>query len=557
MEGFRSRRPARSKDGCLTCKRRKVRCNEQRPRCSHCERLNLECNWPLTHHKVNHQASISRNPSNGISQQQQESCPHEISANAFEGFDFANLLSEDPTNSVFANYIWPDEPHTFAPAGSSTRDSGSVVLPQWQQQSPSAASTGPTENNSLVESFFNMKVPPILEPIETGPKWLSTRSLFETMSSESYMVRLAIMSFSAVQYQVSGTDPHMDHRSFYDKASKELSRTLLECGKDVQLVTQQLKHILATVFLLTYADLVTEREDIAHSNLKEAHLVIHRADKSKLGSLERKLISWVRLLDARAVSAGGEGLFLADKLETANPTPNRGSPVTKLVSQEAIDAEVEEVLFDILYQPGIEFFQKVQSFMGRITMIDRWHRARDTVEDETEVMAIAATIRKDLGLLYDQRPALMDYAVSGHITDKFLSPNLVLPVTRSFQTYLANFHACYIHLHRVAYKHLPRSKNVSAACSTIKALAHQMMNSGTALPVNLLWPLMMWGCEEDDLNERQWIVQTIQSMEHNATNAKRIAELLVEVQRRQNTGGARVDVREVSYQMFQQAFAIV
>ncbi|THZ10837.1 hypothetical protein D6C95_00266 [Aureobasidium pullulans] len=24
---------------------RKVRCNEQRPRCSHCERLNLQCAW--------------------------------------------------------------------------------------------------------------------------------------------------------------------------------------------------------------------------------------------------------------------------------------------------------------------------------------------------------------------------------------------------------------------------------------------------------------------------------------------------------------------------------
>lgn len=38
-------RPARSKNGCLTCRRRKVRCDEHRPRCSHCERLNLQCMW--------------------------------------------------------------------------------------------------------------------------------------------------------------------------------------------------------------------------------------------------------------------------------------------------------------------------------------------------------------------------------------------------------------------------------------------------------------------------------------------------------------------------------
>jgi hypothetical protein len=40
-----ARRQIRSRDGCLTCKRRKVKCDEQRPRCSHCERLNMECKW--------------------------------------------------------------------------------------------------------------------------------------------------------------------------------------------------------------------------------------------------------------------------------------------------------------------------------------------------------------------------------------------------------------------------------------------------------------------------------------------------------------------------------
>jgi|SRR5688572_30200035 hypothetical protein len=39
------RRPARSKTGCTTCRVRKVRCDETRPRCSHCFRLNLECRW--------------------------------------------------------------------------------------------------------------------------------------------------------------------------------------------------------------------------------------------------------------------------------------------------------------------------------------------------------------------------------------------------------------------------------------------------------------------------------------------------------------------------------
>lgn len=35
----------RSKNGCLTCKTRKKKCNEQKPTCSNCSRLNRECIW--------------------------------------------------------------------------------------------------------------------------------------------------------------------------------------------------------------------------------------------------------------------------------------------------------------------------------------------------------------------------------------------------------------------------------------------------------------------------------------------------------------------------------
>ncbi|OQE25200.1 hypothetical protein PENSTE_c006G03065 [Penicillium steckii] len=36
----------KSTTGCLRCKIRKVKCDEQRPRCSHCSRHNVICEWP-------------------------------------------------------------------------------------------------------------------------------------------------------------------------------------------------------------------------------------------------------------------------------------------------------------------------------------------------------------------------------------------------------------------------------------------------------------------------------------------------------------------------------
>ena len=48
-----SNKPARrghfkSRLGCLNCKRRRVKCNEQRPTCSPCQRLGLTCDYAIT-----------------------------------------------------------------------------------------------------------------------------------------------------------------------------------------------------------------------------------------------------------------------------------------------------------------------------------------------------------------------------------------------------------------------------------------------------------------------------------------------------------------------------
>jgi hypothetical protein len=66
----------------------------------------------------------------------------------------------------------------------------------------------------------------------------------------------------------------------------------------------------------------------------------------------------------------------------------------------------------------------VQSFMGRVSENDPWHRTRGTVEDENEVMTTAMCITHDLHQLYIQHPALMDHAVAGNLTEKHLSKNV-------------------------------------------------------------------------------------------------------------------------------------
>lgn len=126
------RRYIRSREGCLTCKyvtarseaitgreltqeklrRRKVKCDEQRPRCSHCERLNMECKWrPQTRSAA--QRRLPTNDMNGAAAEQNLSPATEAS----------------PGNSVFQPAHAVDEVFDYA---SFMWDSGDF----WQQVSP-------------------------------------------------------------------------------------------------------------------------------------------------------------------------------------------------------------------------------------------------------------------------------------------------------------------------------------------------------------------------------------------------------------------------------------
>ncbi|KAK2756191.1 hypothetical protein FQN54_005599 [Arachnomyces sp. PD_36] len=546
----------RSRNGCWTCKRRKVRCNEERPLCYHCQRLNLECVWQGT--TTPQRPSSSRNtgsdaPLDSNTTALQVGGPSPSS----DFFAFGQSVT-DPTEdfSLFQDLCLPDFGNFTAlepPSQERMRSSGpnassSHIAPS---QSPSQSLIA----NAEAEEPLPLHVPPILDPVENGPKCASVRALFGSMATSSPMVRNSIAAFAAIQSYTTGKK--VDYRHYYDKAETELSERLRKSDESMTADSNELRYVLTTIFFLTYINLLTGRLDLAYLNLAKAHNSLRNSGRGALCSSVQRIISWIRLLDARAASAGGEGVLVNDTSGIYPSTPSSTTSQSPESTGPNTYSETQEVIYDMLCQPGIAFFQEVQTITGRITKIAHNHRNRGSVEDETEVMAIAADISKDLSSLYDRRPPLMDHAVSGRITGDSLAEPLASAIVHSFQTYLTNFYACYIHLHRVAHRHLARSKVVITALCKIKEMIHLMINNNESLPVNMLWPLFLWGCEEDDYDECQWIIETIRGLQHVVTNANMTADVLQEIQRRQREAGTRVDSRSVCLELFNATFAIV
>ncbi|KAM0260091.1 hypothetical protein ACHAQJ_003016 [Trichoderma viride] len=564
-------------------RRRKVKCDEQRPRCSHCERLNLECKW-----RPHHAAALSKqrqdvNGESSTSGNQLILSPSTDQSPAATGlrtlqamdevFDYASFMwdpgsslwqQESPdmpaTNAVNTNIMEPS-PYTNRhadPLMISTYSDSMAIRENGNQPIDQNAS-GASER--LMEFFAKTATPPILAGVESQKKWFSIRQGLVAMSKSSRVLRCAILAFSNTLLCRSNLSWAFDDQNHYQEAAIEVEAYDGDSLNEHSLARECL---LAALFFLSYVDIIETRLDMAHRYLKQAYTIFQRGDKASFSHVEKQVLLWIRLLDARAVSAGGEGLFLSrdDEIELVEPSPASFDADTDdtAKSQDASSDDIEDVLFQVLYQPGIVFFQKVQSFMGRISKIDPWHRPRGTVDDEIEVMNIGASIATDLRSLYDQRPPLMDYAVAGKLAEPHISSHLAFTITRAFRTYLSNYYASKVHLHRVAYKHLPLTKEASDALTQIRKLAHQISSNlapDDSLPVNMLWPLLMLGVEEQDEDEKAWIKAQIMRMEGVAGNARITAQVLEEVQARQEASKTRADIRSVMHSVFNSCFAIL
>ncbi|KFZ14786.1 hypothetical protein V502_05896 [Pseudogymnoascus sp. VKM F-4520 (FW-2644)] len=364
-----SRRLPRSKIGCLTCRRRRVRCNEQKPRCSHCERLNLECLWrPIAPISANHR---QHTPQGGTDQRtwvcsdggQSTGTPSTFIRN---NNNFATVNSDFNDTFSYANFMWDHELqrsmvqdgswHDFgiSSAGGVTegimaeasrpveQSSGLSNRPEINHErivpnlDPTGADTSlimawndlggdedASEEGILKDYFAQTVVPPIIAQVETQSKWSSTRQILLTMSTNSSMVHYAILAFSDLLMKRTQTAHNLSRHRYYKLAKTELLRARKEqlLGKDAA-SPASFDDMLAVLFFLSYIDLLESRIANAHENLKEAYSIFQQISNVQSRTVTRRLISWIRLLDARAATTGGEGLFLAEENDDVLTQPS-------------------------------------------------------------------------------------------------------------------------------------------------------------------------------------------------------------------------------------------
>ncbi|KAB8242308.1 hypothetical protein BDV35DRAFT_384136 [Aspergillus flavus] len=479
----------RRRTGCLTCRARKVRCDEAKPTCANCTRLRLQCIY-----KTIVPGIASRRSTQRISQVPQQAftidsasthVPDRLDVNYFD-----TVLQPRELRPRRASHILPHQvtdhvlPSTSVPVsdfpsfdmlgfiGEITSDFEQKHLDLTNGVSAftlTSEALSPTTPGHVGDTSVETLPSPTdsqsegVQNVLSGDRtiWPETRKTYEEqLLSHFAEIDPPPTTFGSIALE-------------WNYASSEIQSCVTESMDD-----SLLKRALTAVFLLMLSEVISS-PDLGDSNtsyLHSAYLLLqrfHHRTKSWTG-FGHLIVSWISLLDVRALIAGRDG----DPLIELGMLDQAGTSEMDQRSEDELLSKPGYLIHNAIVGPAYSFLFKAQQVIRRIVCLDMHHRRRGTVSDEFEVLQVAHQIGADLEGLWNKRPRVLDVYDKPEELYNTLQPAVADEVCRTFRQYIANFLAIFIYLHRVAFVIYPRTDRVHRAVDQIIQLATVESGSG-------------------------------------------------------------------------------
>ncbi|CAG8075753.1 unnamed protein product [Penicillium salamii] len=560
----------RRRTGCLTCRARKVRCDEAKPHCSNCDRLRLRCvykgpstdapaEWGSPRDASSHTqlstATVARSPDLNFFNTVLRSDDGSIPAPAlrqlpgvYSEFDMLGFMggitSEleqkhlDLTTGLAATFtaspasqslpagIVLDETSferrtPLSPDAPSSLMDGSIGSSDLTTTRGSWSDPGTSYEDQLLQYFMSVGAPAALfAPVNM--EWEYVRPALLAHARDFSPLQNALYCYADVHKAMGEGKRWRWAPTYYRISGAEIQACLQGEVSESTLVK-----VFGAVFLLMISELLSSPEICAGASyLHSGYLILQRFHSrtrhwTGLGHL---LVSWVSLLDVKSLIAGREG----DPLIDLGIIPEHGVTLRPHEAQAQkpqtaeIDCKEEDItedpfrspsylVYDAIVGPAFRFFVQAQQVVRRIVSIDLHHRSRGTLSDEFEVLQIAHKVGADLENLWHRRPAVIDvYNRPDSLSNTLCGP-VALEICRTFRQYVATFLANFIYLHRVAFAIYPRTDRVNGAVDQIIQLATVESANPAHLPISFLWPMFVAGLEGTEV-QRRWIVSEMQRM---------------------------------------------
>ncbi|KAF9760867.1 hypothetical protein IL306_004076 [Fusarium sp. DS 682] len=536
-------RKTRARTGCMTCRIRKVKCDESKPFCENCKRVNKACVYQQPKYINYSEKRASTIRDNGVYQQVLsdpsgfvDPTMEDRGPNVSSSPQAAGTLIEDDVG--YPDFSWGEwgDPIPAAAFGPDIQDLLLQTSPG-QRSLPSDTFPDPSSTYSFFLSNVN---PPFITPWDSI-NWGIAKGYLCHLAATTPAISAAIQAIETVYQSL------LDDGDISPGLSRYFAAKTLYISLQGDL-TCDLELVLITAFLLACFEIVVQQETVP-SLLKQEGMLIKRleecAEPQTWSPLARRIISWLYLFHTKAMHLGGRGI-LSPKVITLLRKSHHISSLTYL---RVGHATVEEALNDAIQQSLFHFYFGLQDISLQVSCLNRHHRSRGTLKDETDVDTISKTLEKQLQSLWEGRPlyidAVLDEGSSGAAqeTTQLRELNLVACLC----------HICYhaeIIYHARAYgRSQPLSLSILNARAAIRRGIEQVSRANTLHPA-FIWPLFMYAVETTEEDDLEWVLATLQGISDLWWNSKMITDLAAGVGREQLNKGERIDSRYLCLERF-------
>ncbi|CAK7274537.1 hypothetical protein SEPCBS119000_006223 [Sporothrix epigloea] len=509
----------RVRTGCMTCRMRKVRCDEAKPACYNCTRLRRQCiykaknNLPLPvreeevpaetppNNAVNESSPMSQ--TRGNSHHGSSTSPTSQASNVSRR---ALTVPTPPPSSPSLSLVTPLK-STLTPASTppaSSEESLSHFLESWIETTK-LEHTLQGQRRTILSSSENLigsDLPSVLisRDIEltTTIDLLNTRGLSTHLAAyfKDEVVCPGITPFDKINWQhakhhiafLGETCPAIAygitavaalHKSIVLNLAN--SRALVyyssaKCALEELLKDpcQDFNSSIVVVFLLCLFELLHSGEIVPTLKSPTTIFIERLVEWASLplsshSPLSVRLVVWLKIIQSMTLRGGGQGL-LEESVHDLLPdytglTPN----LDALPGQQ--DECMPKHMFQLLSAPLFDFYFRLQLLSGELARLTHYHRSRSLGSDQNEVVCSLNDIKLRLRTLWDSRPTIQRQTPQTVCTQ--LAPCMSGALLRLIGICNAAYHAEFVEIDRILGDPLLRWTDSREALQAIRKIVDE------------------------------------------------------------------------------------
>ncbi|KAI5461003.1 hypothetical protein BGZ63DRAFT_405438 [Mariannaea sp. PMI_226] len=564
-QGYRGR----VRSGCLTCRSRKVKCDEARPVCNNCTRLQRHCTYK------------SRKVSRLIVTAQ------DTALNQSSHLNGIAPASETGTHDS-------SQPHPSPPLTDDRELQGTIKT---------SASVRANQTPILYQGSTDVDLTACLENALQGRRVVSPTQdddYHESNDSPSNLISRDIELTTTIDILTLRTEsPHMTALflegvdcpgiSPFDRVNWQLAKhhivhlgrscpTIASCVTAVSalykahrfalplsgcmshyqsakrhaedLLNDQSNHFnlaLVSAFLLCMFELIHSGDIAPH--LKEPSPSFIRSleawaqNPSSHSELDIRIITWLKILHSTTIRGGAFGLLTE---RVASLFPDYGDSIPNVKAPPGYEPDISNHMYEVLSGPIFNFYFRLQILSGEIAKLTLYHRSRTKSTDQEEVVERMTHLKTRLHALWESRCATQRQ--SPKILRSQLVPKIANKIISLISICDAAYHAEFVEIGRQLGDPVSKSPDSRDALYRIKEIVesdpnHDCDDNRRGIDPGYLRPLFLYAIENTDDEQTRWAVEKIAQIQNSIYRGEFFSEFAKALSESQARNDRRVTSR--------------